>query len=523
MEEEKITSLLNYLKSAGFEGKRLEEDVRREIAASNHKFNVSHIIAKGEELMRYQLKFEWDMQFDAMRFSGYKASHREKIEIDHKEIDGYDTANLEAKMADIDWISWFRDGKLTLEEDKVSEIEAVLAIISELSARKDIEDIGIIDELCYKYFPLKHYIGEGLEELRRDYENDREFTVYPSGVCHANLAYHILSGKLSSVHELLMQTGLEQFPGADIYGFLEDRLKYDPQKFRVRSTHNTPEGFIEYRIELEQTEKGFDASDNMVTFTPHPAIEHTIIDGIDTAELEMAFREINWEDEDDLYILHANEELELFPHVREIEDKLSILEKSPEGKEIAHSLRFKYWTGSGFMETFIEDSTWKEFHARDSYTATFPLCWDTKVIYNLMCGRYVMDYPLGLEGSNPATWVKLDWSNSKGFFHRIHGPVDKSIDAMLDQLPLDSKLSTRTALKKGDVVWKSIKTIEGTKEIKLVMDPEANTIRIYDKLGMEIPYNFQLSSQQEIQKEVKPGRIIQNNPSNRIRKNGKGI
>lgn len=75
MEEEKIQQLLKYLATVDFTGPSFEQEVRQHIASDSRYFKVKYSIPWDKELMRFDLEFEKDLQFQGYRLAYYKATH----------------------------------------------------------------------------------------------------------------------------------------------------------------------------------------------------------------------------------------------------------------------------------------------------------------------------------------------------------------------------------------------------------------------------------------------------------------
>ena len=106
-EIDKAGELIAYLKSLGFEGDLLEDNIMKQCQEFQKSFQIEHRVAFGDELMRYRLRFAYDRQFQAYRITGYEATHRNHVDLDHKQIDGIDTADLERRISAIDWKEHF--------------------------------------------------------------------------------------------------------------------------------------------------------------------------------------------------------------------------------------------------------------------------------------------------------------------------------------------------------------------------------------------------------------------------------
>src|SRR5699024_6991401 len=115
--------------------------------------------------MLFDLRFQKDHQFNAYKLESYEATYRKPIHIEHKVINGIDTAELEERMKKIDWNLHFNNDEKYPENPKDGKIKKVISNLYELDAHQNIEGIKIQELLQLKYFP-ESILDDWLKDLR---------------------------------------------------------------------------------------------------------------------------------------------------------------------------------------------------------------------------------------------------------------------------------------------------------------------------------------------------------------------
>lgn len=494
MNSEQEETLIQYLASAGFEGEQLEKQLKENIALHRPNFSIKHVIPYGEERMTFELKFRREDIFDVYLLESYKATHRAALAIEHKVIHGIDTARLEERMAGQDWDAFFND-RLTDPNQKTYMAETV-DLLGRLTAGQDFNGSQIRDLLMFKYWPAGAYRASSIEDYTHMYERSRDFHPTAAGICPAHLAYHITSGHLDQLHESLQYMNLNQFPGVDVYAMLSGRLSKAPGDFELKLEYNDAEGFSEIRLPIQYTPEGYEAEQFTHVFTPYPPIAHGSFNGIDTAVLEALMREIDWNDDSQLFILHEEREPEFLPKVAEVLDQMSRLRADPAGAEIADMLQLKFWSDASFFDGLMDQRAWDKLAQLPKRSWEFPIEMDAKASRNLLCGRTVNDM-----ASEPDEWLRFNFNkvDSQGLFtlERLKGFPQKALEEQLKLLPIPNHrfYPVRNGIQRGDLV-----TVPLNDERKVVMEanPEGRTINIYTAEMRPIPMNLHLDPDWEL-------------------------
>lgn len=174
MNREQEKELLLYLERAGFTGEQLERDIVENISRNQPSFIVRHRVEFAEEAVLFDLQFIKDAQFNAYKLEKYRAIYREDIKINHKTVDGIDTAMLEERMKPHDWEAYFA-GRASLDQKR--EMDPIATDLYRLRQ----SDTELYRELLIKNCP-DHYFQDLRENMSMRYETVRDFHVNEQGL-----------------------------------------------------------------------------------------------------------------------------------------------------------------------------------------------------------------------------------------------------------------------------------------------------------------------------------------------------
>ena len=504
MTKEQHEHVLAYLKEQGFDGAALEASLTEGISSQVPSFRIRHQLNFGEEKMRFVLRFERDLQFEAYRLTGYEATHVSAVKLKHKEVNGVDTAALEQRMATIDWANYFRWRERFGYPKQRSDIAEIMLHLNQLAADSNSSGREIQQKLIFKYWPEAARQDPEMQELKTVYEYSREFQAGQSKVCHANLAHIILSGKLDDLHEHLSKCGLEAL-APDLYNELAQHLVKLPDTFEVIRETYSKEGHAEISVEVNHEPSGeYTASQYTVKLTVYPEIQHGIYNGIDTLELEQKIMAIDWQDIAELTTGGDESDPQFKPHVQDVSDALYSLIKDPEGVTAAHLLVLKYASPGNVLDLFADTSTWDYEASLPTISHQFPIEVPVTVACNLLYGRAVPeDYLIPCVPSNDH-WTRLDLSNrrSEGDYPMKAAGVfpNGELVKRLSLLPAENfrlvELKERLLL--GEKAMLKLRT---GLEIQVEAVPEQKTIRLYSTDGRPIPFNLEYSPDWSLQQQ----------------------
>lgn len=526
MNSEKEEQLLKFLAEAGFAGEELERQIKANINLNAPRFSVPHRIPFGDEIMFFDLKFQYDFQFDSYRLEKYIATHRAPVHIDHQVINEIDTAQLEQKMSRYDWDAYFAN-RITdpLIYQGMSEIRTEL---NRLPLGQDFDGIMIQEQLMFKYWSPEDYQRVSSEDLYNAYGNSRDFVPVESGICNVNLAYHIVSDRLNDLYEKLSFAGLDNLPGLDLHAKLEEILSGNPQSFDLNYSRNTPEGLSEFIFAVTKIEGYYAVDTYSLTVTPYPEIQHGDFGGINTRELEAEMHKIDWNNDRKLFIFREDAEPDLFPSVRYIADLVHQLSDDKAGVNISEMLQLKYWQDAVFFSDLIKETTWHKLEGLPKRIEVFPIETDANIAKNLMYGRTVMNGPPGvIPPDDTSTWLALDLNTRDQNGHypvqKIEGFSKQDVTDLIHLLPVGSAdfYPLRNSLLRGDI---SAVTLTNDIKVLLQANPEQRTIDITTPDGRPIPFNFRFDPDwKPVQKitqheEQKPQEKPQKNHFNKINK-----
>lgn len=493
---DKAEELIAYLKSLGFEGKIFEANIREGYNEGRPFMSVDHRIPFGDEMMRYTLRFVYDRQFMAYRLEGYDAWHRLGLTIDHKNINGIDTGELEQSMAEIDWGHYFHCemNDIKFDEDLMPLFEKLWKLSDEDNPHPEGEKIQ--SKLIYKYWPYGNWNDEA-DSLQFVYETKKTFNATEYGICNATLAFNIVSERLNNLHELIKKTGIEQYPGVDLKNLLANYLSNNSDGFEVSCSFSEEEGVIDFRIPVQKVEQDYHAGENHVTFISFPEVKHGVFNGINSHDLEIQMKRIDWKTDSKIIEFKANGDTVLLPHIRAIVDLIAQLDEHEQSREIADYLKVKYWSDS-FMEIYAEDDTWliKDWQR---IRQRFSLEDDCKTISNLMRGRPVhakcfKSYEYDLEG-----WFVIDPAgvadkglNPMEFVPRL---TRAQLETMVQMLPLDGTAwvgDIVRSISQGEHVPLNLIGVGGQQKVIVAANPKEQKLDLLSADGKTIPFNFRL-------------------------------
>lgn len=529
-EIEQRVALIQYLASLEFKGITLEKDLRKNMALNLPSFKLDHQMAYGKETMFFELNMKMGHQMGDYRLSSYKASHRAEVFIDHQQINGINTAELDERMAGWKWDLYFKDpDKLLNDEDKVF-MKKTFDQLHKITEGNDHIGHGIQQKLMFKYWPKQYLDQQVYQELRPIYEHNREFSVSEFGCCNAHLAYHILSGRLDDLYEMIRETGIDQYPGVDLHHLLEQELSQNPEQFQVQKYHNTWQYQAEFILPVTSKEDWYHIDTYKVALTPLPEIAHAHIKGIDTWELEEAMRAVDWHRDGELFNFISDTEPALLDHIAAIQRDIYILCDDPTGAIIADQLSLRYWIDATLFEDLIRPQAWDYLDSLPKRVMEFPVSVDAKVACNLLMGKPIAEEFLLSEAATPGNWVrlKLDKLNDLDTYHYIHitGPTAEQIGKLLSVLPVVSweHKQTINELQKGTLVQT---TLTSGKKILIEVAPETKDLNFYSNKMEPIPVNIHFDPdwkppETSLEKKVNAPRLQSKVRKIPGKKNGKG-
>lgn len=521
-ENGKVDELIDYLRSLGFEGEKLEADIRRGYEKSKGAFAVRHRIAFDDEMIQYNIRFLFDRMFNAYRLDGYKVIHRDSVVIEHKIINGIDTEALEQSMKKIDWDNYFSrpptERPDTADIDDGRNLEAIQEVERQLYRLTEVLDFDgqeIQGKLIFKYWSEEFWSDEAVE-LHSAYGNTMEFKATEYGICNATLAFNIASGRFNDLYTRLSRTGIEQYPGIDLKGVLSAHLSKDSDGFEVSCATQVEDGVISFCIPVTKTHEGYHADTNHAEFTPYPTIQHGVFDGITTQSLEEQIQQIDWE-KDGLYTFDELGDVVLLPHIQDIKDGIDRLDAREEAKSIADYLKVRYWYDS-FMGIYIGDGTW-QMKDWQKVSQRFALEDSTKIVSNLMRGMPIHSGELKSFGYESDKWLVIDLTHTiedgLNKVVSVKGLTRAQLEIMVNMLPLDGTFyppDVVRSMQQGEKIPLNLIGIDGKQQVVVSVpkDPKEKRIEVFTSEGRAVPVNFCLDpdwkpSLSIVQKEISNG------------------
>lgn len=487
-DKEKIEELLIYLKSLGFEGEKLEADIRQQTEQFNAIFKVKHEIVFDAGKVDYLLGFKYDHQFEVYRLEAYKATF-----MMHLNINDIETAELDKQMSEIDWHYYFqckREGK-----DFGQDITPVLNALWSLSENESYEGEQIQSKLICKHWPEEHWT-DGAQSLFTS-SNKKYFRAGEYGIANAVLAYHIASGQLDNLADRIIESRITEYYGLDVYGLLTTYLSGEPESFNLPSSSLAENGILDFVIPVQKVAGRYQTEVLQATFTRFPVIQHGVFNGIDTGKLEEQMKLNDWQ-KGDLFYLDENKDVVLMPYVQTIKDTIDRLKIQKETKDIAEYLQVKYWMDS-FMQLHTEDDEIWKMKDWERSKQRFSLDENIKVIANLMQGRPVYAKCFSFYEYNLEGWFLFDRNSitaeGNAPMEFVEGLTKAQIETMVNMLPLAGTVSPSDVVQsilQGEKVSLDLSGIQGPQQmiVSVPEDPREQKLEIHTIDGQVIPFNF---------------------------------
>lgn len=476
MDDKNNEELLETLRRIGFNADDLASTLLDKTRLGLPDFVIDHYMEIRGESISFWLYFEREGDSKLYRLSKYDAIYKVPFSIDHKNINGVDTALLEQQMAQVDWkypsssseakenAAWQKGGSL---------VQDILDKLWRLSSSEASYGKVICDQLRIKFMSSTPFDSPELDAVCKAYEHKGTFLIDGPDLVTAPVAYDILSGKIENLTESLQ--GIE----FDLYQETLKALRDNGDNFSLKTSLNQPEGVIDYDISCLRQEGKLLIDHYIARLTIYEPIQHGIYAGVDTQELEGKMKEIDWHDDANLHYLDEQENPCFEPDVEEIIGRLNRLSGDPQGQIVSCQLQLKYWVGAELIESFIDDDVWDYFHSLSKREAKFGPEVHSQSAYNLLCGRAA-----GAEIDGATQWQRFSFHEKDGNIQYTAATIPGySIEDIWDDLNYLPRfhcevLSLEDALLRGDLLPI---LLYSDRRLFLQADPENRTIRLYDE------------------------------------------
>jgi hypothetical protein len=358
-------------------------------------------------------------------------------------------------------------------------------------------DLMFVKDYQFNAYRLDHYKAiykDDPAKIGQDFTRQpfRDFAPNASGICNVNLAYYLLSGKLDELYGNIVLAGLEKFPGADVYSYLERKFSEMTEEFNLNFLFNNREGYAEFNMQIATLNNNFIVDNYSLSLTPHPEIKHGVHNDVDTVKLANLMEEIDWKTNSAVYDFDENRNPELIylQKVSEVMQQLDRLGIDHAGKEIAMQLQLKYFLYNDFLSELIEDEVW-DYHQRlPKKNFDFPLYVEVQTAFNLLCGGAIPHNLFYRDSPDSPNWIRLDLKQE---FPVVAVPAftTKEFEELVGMLPLRpaDQLKLLYPLTQGSLVEA---TLKNERKVFLEANPEQRTINIYDENLRPIPANLLL-------------------------------
>lgn len=490
MSEDKENDLLDFLDSRGFKRAQMESQVRELSKVVKQEAVLHYTEAFGLETIFFKLYLEWDLQFDAYRLNQYTATHRKVVPVRHAVINDVDTKVLEARMTIEDWGAYFRGEHSNLNEHDKVYIQETLSLLDNLSNDLNFDGMQVQESLMFKYWPSEYYDHPSKSGFQMLYEQSREFVPTNLSVGNLNLAYYLVSGKLNELYESLQKMEADDFVGTDLYTVIKYHLQQGSKSFDVFGCCNQNEGYVEFKLNVTNIAYELTAETYKLTLWLHPTIDHGVYNDIDTEQLEILMRKINWRDSDAIYSVDEDRTPELVytSDMIEVTRQMEELRLSKEGANVVMQLQSKYYRSNDFLNEVFADVLDKSLPGLPIKEYEFAADVPVKAAFNLLCGRAVQENIIHSFYLNNDNWVRLDLKKEEPIVEVASFNPDE-LENQIGMLPIWSAGydNILDPLVQGALVNAILKN---GSEVVLEANPENKTINVYT-LDMElIPLNL---------------------------------
>ncbi len=149
-----INALMGLMQSLGLQ--QASKHLLRKIVFKPESFTLQHKMEKDKELLSFHLYFERDSNLNAYNLMYYDASLRPALSIDEQTINSINTRELEKRMSETDWKSFFTvDAAISFNKDdkatwaKEENIEAIVADLQSLEQTEEGKVAAAVLKLKY--------------------------------------------------------------------------------------------------------------------------------------------------------------------------------------------------------------------------------------------------------------------------------------------------------------------------------------------------------------------------------------
>lgn len=495
-DENRIEELIGYLRTLGFGGASFENELREKIRENPLFFTVDYHKRFGKESMAYQLRFQRDGAHESPHLlKEIDATLHKPVEIEHKIISGIDTGSLDTEMAGVDWKRWSTPEGLIGDPETAARVGDIFDKLSQLANSDDTEGERARESLLSKHLPeeiYRFYSHWGDRKPRSTEHEQFSFSLDKWGEITADLAYLLMTERIDSLMNQLSDLGIEKVTGADMLPQVQRKLRDNPEATEIAGYYNTPEGQAEFSIPVRKIRGWYYVQPYRMKVTPYPPIEHDVCNGIDTAALEAMMREVDWKDEDHLFIHHKERLPDFQPDVYDIQEQLFRVAQDPVGARIADALRLKYLQGVPFFGQNIPESAFDLLRELPAHERKFPTVMELKVAANLLFGRAVLLPETGISQAKEE-WVRLDLASKDNLgnypMRIVKGYTELELNGLLVMLPVpaDRIGRMRGSLVQGDLV---ALILNNGLHIQAEANPEQRTLNLYTLDRKPIPFNF---------------------------------
>lgn len=200
MNEEDMARILEDLANRGFNDDQLRTEIENKEALSLPAFSIQREKIFEEERMFYRLFFQWSESILGFELTTIHVNHRMAMGIDKKLVNGLNSIELDKEMSGIDWGEYWESmlkGQMPKEisDQAAGCIDSIAQLL--LYGTADVNLVG--EQLMYKHWPPEIFalFSKAPEKIHSLYEHNFSFPLKTYADISAELAYHIISGRLS--------------------------------------------------------------------------------------------------------------------------------------------------------------------------------------------------------------------------------------------------------------------------------------------------------------------------------------
>lgn len=486
-EMEQILRLTYQMRDIGLGSAFLHQELTAHIIEGYRQFTIVAFPQIEGEWFKVLLSFNRDHEDGFIRLNEIKAYSRRQLPIEHQVINNIYTDNLENRIKDLDWNSFFK-GQVN-DAVLIAEHHDILNQLSELAIGNDKAGMDIQQKLMFKYWLSDSILADEQSSQYR-FHFEREEVFYPGkDIFTVQLAANIFSGRRDDLFEKILFTDVERFDGVALKEKLNHILSKNPTEFDLVRWYSDKDGTAKVKFSISLNDGYYNIDTCTIDYKSFCNIPYVNLDEITDRTLEARMSKIDWNiPEVEQFGLMAKFQPEVLTVLNEIEEANA--QKKVDACSITDLPTLKFWLGTPF-ENYIRQSAWNLLDSLPIQSRKFDPDTEIPIAINLLSGRAVAEQYILFTNEISGKWVRLDSTidpNSGEDLKSITGLTTTEIDNILDKLPISGPGHETIVyqLLTGNLV--EVQLLDSN-DVLLESNPEQRTLNFYNLDGERIYIN----------------------------------